>query len=197
MRIGIFGGTFDPPHNGHLALARCSVKELRLNRLYIVPAKISPHKLEGRPTSGRHRINMLQKMVRGKLQKKCWISRLELERAGPSYTMRTLAYFRKQHPRAELYFVMGSDGLKFFPQWKNPDKIIALSWLAVGRRDDAARLPRAIPRGRVHWLKAQMPKVSATAIREAFAAKRSLDRSFLPGSVQDYIDRHHLYANQK
>src|SRR3989338_2781334 len=135
MRIGILGGTFDPIHEGHLALARAAVKELRLDKLVLVPTY--PHPLSDKQsstvTSAEDRLEMVRLAVDG--EPKFAVSELELERKGISYTVDTLNQIRKQYPKPdELFFVTGGDWGKALNQWKDIRTIFSLAHFVVARR---------------------------------------------------------------
>lgn len=188
-RIGLLGGTFDPVHRGHVALARSAVRELKLSRLIFVPAKISPFK-KVRPASPRHRIAMLR--LAGKGVSRSSISRYELHSAAPSYAVRTVRHFRKLQPGADLFWVMGSDSLRAFPKWKNWREILSLCRLAVARRQGSKKFPMRFAKKygeRIVALKSAIPGAASTAVREG-----ALD---VPPAVLRYIRKHGLYAHGK
>ena len=121
MRIGIFGGSFDPIHNGHLTLAKSAVRELKLDRVYFVPAKRSPFKIDAPLSPARHRIKMIQLAIGSNPKFK--ISRAEVLRPHPSYSYQTVRWFKKRFVESEIFFILGDDSLKDFAKWKNYKKI--------------------------------------------------------------------------
>jgi len=127
-RIGIFGGSFDPPHIGHMQAARQAIEALRLDRLLMIPARIAPHK-QGSVAELQHRLAMLRIASEG--LPNTTVSDLELQREGTSYTYETVAAVREEHPDAEIFLLMGSDMLISFQNWKHPEKILAQVTLAV------------------------------------------------------------------
>ena len=131
-RIGIFGGTFDPPHKGHLAIAEQAIKQLGLDSVYFVPAYIPPHKQQHSSTTAQHRMRMLKLAVRGR--KKYRVSALELKRGGISYTIDTLKAFKQRFPHIDFVLILGADNLLQFQSWKSPKTILQLSSLAVYKR---------------------------------------------------------------
>lgn len=128
-RLGVLGGTFDPPHNGHLALARAAQDALALTQLLFVPAADPPHKRGQAKTPAAARLGML----RCALQQEpgfC-LSMLDMDRPGPHFAVDTLRLLREAHPDAAVWFVMGADSLRDLPDWHNPQALIALCRLAV------------------------------------------------------------------
>ena len=193
-RVGIFGGTFDPVHMGHLLMAEEAVERLRLDRLIFLPAGRPAHKRDRSITPVEHRIAMLRLAVRGN---PCFaVSRLEADHEGVTYTVDSLERFAKLE-RAELYFVMGQDSLDEFRTWRDPDRILALARLAVVPRGEMERpsLDAAVRR-RVVFLKPPRIGIAASEIRRRLGRKRTA-RYWLPDSVLAYIKRHGLYGPRR
>lgn len=138
MKIGIYGGTFNPPHLGHLAAAKTAIEVLGLDRLLLIPAAIPPHKVlpEGTPPP-EHRLSMAEKMADALLRPKVvQVSTLELEREGKSYTSDTLEELHRQYPEAELWLLMGTDMFLTLHLWHDPDSILRLAGVcAFGRTE--------------------------------------------------------------
>ena len=132
MRAGFFGGSFDPPHAGHVALARAAVKELKLDRLYVVPAGDPPRKAAKPEAFPRDRLAMAR-LAFGHLPKTV-VSPVELYLPGPSYSVRTLRVFRRRHPSAEWFLVIGGDSWLGFTGWRRWRDILKSVRLAVGLR---------------------------------------------------------------
>lgn len=132
MRIGIFGGSFDPVHNEHIALVKSAVESLSLDRLFVMPAKIPPHKIGKSISSDKARLDMC-KLAFGDIPK-VEISEYELSKDGTSYTYLTVEHFKREYPTAQLYFLVGTDMLRDFPTWKNPLAILENCTLAVCAR---------------------------------------------------------------
>lgn len=195
-RLGIFGGTFDPPHVGHLALAEWAREELRLDRVLFVPAGTPPHKRAAR-TGVAHRLAMTRRAVRG--NKAFAVSTIETRRAGPSYTADTVAALAKAHRGAELWLLMGADMYATFDAWVRPGEIASLAALAVALRP-GAKAPRAslaAKRGRgVRWLTNPALEVSSSAVRERAGRGASL-RYLVPDAVAKYVAMHRLYRKAK
>jgi nicotinate-nucleotide adenylyltransferase len=191
LRIGLFGGTFDPPHLGHLALAECARERLRLDRVLFVPAGTPPHKRGRRLSSAAARVAMTRLAVRG--NPAFHVSLLEVRRRGPSLTLDTLRALRASFPGARLYLLMGADSLGDFRTWHEPDAIAALATLAVARRPGGARAGRRGARApRVVWLDNPGLELSSSGIRARVRAGRSV-RYLVPEAVAAYVARHRLY----
>ncbi len=188
-RIGLFGGSFDPVHRGHIALARAATRELKLDRVVFVPARKSP--LKRKPLSAPvHRRSMLRLALSG--NPRFALSDFELKASGPSYTIRTLRYFRKKYPSIRLFLLMGGDAFLTFQQWKDWKRIAALCAIAVARRRGAAKISERFVRSlnaEVHILRSSIPAVSSTALR-----RRKFSVSSLPPGVGRYIQAHGLYS---
>ena len=190
-RVGIFGGTFDPVHMGHLLMAEEAVERLRLDRLIFLPAGRPAHKRDRSITPVEHRLAMLRLAVRG--NPRFAVSRLEADHDGVTYTVESLERFAKAE-KAELYFVMGQDSLDEFRTWRDPDRILALARLAVVPRGEMERpsLDAAVRR-RVVFLKPPRIGIAASEIRRRLGRKRSV-HYWLPDPVLAYIKRHGLYG---
>lgn len=208
-RIGLFGGTFDPPHFGHLALAEWARTTLGLERVWFVPAGEPPHKRRAKRSPVRHRVAMTRLAVRGNAA--FAVSTLESARPGPSYTADTVRAFAAEHPRARLHLLMGADMFATFDTWREPEEIarrcvlvVALRPGARARRSAGAGVAGApMPRtgrarsGRgVVWLENPGLEVSSTALRERAREGQSL-RYLVPDAVASYAERHRLYGPRR
>ena len=194
-RIGLFGGTFDPPHLGHLVLAEWARARLRLDRVVFVPAGTPPHKRGRRLTDAALRLVLTQLAVRG--NPAFTVSGFEARRAGPSFTVDTLRHFHARQPGARFYLLMGADSLADFPDWHEPAEIARLAKLVVAARTGAAEafghaLLPASARGRVVLLDNPLVAISSSALRARARAGRSL-RYLVPDAVAAYVARHRLY----
>ncbi len=197
MKIGILGGTFDPPHYGHLELAEAAQRQLRLAQIVFMPAPQPPHKLGEDISPLATRVAMLERALRG--NPAFVISLLEAERAGPSYTVDTL---RELHhdlpPRTEIFFLMGMDSLQNFPTWHLPQAIVKLCKLAVLKRPgyfvDLNALEEKIPgvKRAVVFIPAPESAISASAIRARVARGESV-AALVPPAVAEYIAQRQLY----
>lgn len=133
MRIAIYGGSFNPVHNEHKNIVINAIKQFKIDKTFVVPSKIAPHKQDARPLAFEHRFNMLKIAFSG--ENGVEISDFENKQNGVSYTYLTLQYFKNLYPDAELFFLVGTDMLKDFPTWKNPELILELATLLVTKRD--------------------------------------------------------------
>ncbi len=199
MKLGVLGGTFDPPHVGHLRLAEVAIEYLGLDKLLFVPAG-DPWRKEGHPMSpAEDRLEMTRLAVDS--LPRMDVSSLEVDRPGPSYTVDTLADLLARYgENTELYFLLGQDALLDMPNWKEPHRIAALAWLAValrspGRDLELTELEKAIPgiARRIVVLPMSFVDVSATAVREWAGQGVSLD-GLVPPAVDAYIKEHKLYS---
>jgi nicotinate-nucleotide adenylyltransferase len=194
-RIGILGGTFDPIHNGHLALARSAREQLRLDRLIYVPAGVPWRKAGREITPARQRLAMVRLAVADDPSTE--VSTIETERQGPSYTVDTLQTLKQQNPGAELYFIVGEDALADLPNWREPERIIAFATLAVARRSGSAAADqpwRSVSQieTRIVWLDMDPLAVSASDIRRRIAAGEPVD-GMLPAAAEAYARKQGLY----
>jgi len=191
-RVGLFGGTFDPPHLGHLAIAEWARTQLELERVVFIPAGTPPHKRRRELSGARHRVAMTRLAVRG--QPAFTVSTLEVRRGGPSFTVDTLRQVQRRFARAQLYLVLGADSLDDFSNWHAPREILKLATLVVAARPGAGRRAglRGVPRRRLVWLDNPVLALSSSAIRARARAGRSI-RYLVPDAVARYIARHRLY----
>jgi nicotinate-nucleotide adenylyltransferase len=196
--LGILGGTFDPPHLGHLAIARHALRELSLSRVVLMPARMPPHKpLEPQPSPAQ-RLQMCELLVAS--QQRVSACALELERGGPSYTVDTLTEIHASHPRAELTFIVGADIAATLPAWREPRRLLELAELAVAARSGTDRrkvldaiAAVAAPEPRVRFLEAPPIDVSSSLVRERAAAQQPL-QPLVGADVARYIVEHGLYG---
>lgn len=195
MRIGVFGGTFDPVHFGHLLPVEAAAMKFQLRRVFYVPARLSPHKGETRPTDARHRVAMLALALEGRPD---WsIDLEELDREPPSWTIDTLRAVANRHPEDELWLLMGTDILAGFDRWREPEGILSLARIAAFEREPFdgknVRIPE-VPglRDRLSVFDAGSVKISATEVRNALAAGRSIGGK-VPGPVAEYMTKQGLY----
>jgi len=135
--VGILGGTFNPPHLGHLALARHALDALALGRVVLMPAHTSPYKPAAPDPGPEHRVRMCRLLVRD--TPRVSVCALEVERGGRSYTVDTLTAIHASHPHAELTFIVGADTASTLPAWREPARLLALADLAVAARAGTTR----------------------------------------------------------
>ncbi len=198
MRIGVMGGTFDPPHIGHLVAAEEARVRLRLERVLFVPAGIPPHKLDEPVTPVEHRLEMVTRAVASNPY--FTVSRVDVDRPGPSYTVDTLRLLRGEWgDDVELYFIMGIDSLADLPNWHEPQRIIELCRLAVVDRPgyDAhiESLERILPglSRRVEFVPMPQLEISSTDLAERVRQGLPI-RYQVPPAVEAYIYTHRLYV---
>jgi len=191
-RTGVFGGTFDPPHIGHLIAAERAIEQAGLSRLIFVPAAIPPHKKERKRDDGNHRFQMLLRSIRG--NPRIEVSDCELRRGGLSYTVDTLRDFKAGMEETELCFLLGMDMLPEFPSWRSADEILELAELLVLTRPDfpLPTIDRSV-RNRLRICKIPDIGVSSSDIRRRVREGRSI-RYMVRESVEEYIRRHKLYT---
>lgn len=195
-RLGVLGGTFDPPHIGHLILAEEARWRLALDSVLWVPAG-DPWRKEGRRiTPAADRVAMTRLAVEG--DPYFQVSEVEVQREGASYTVETLALLHEDQPEAELFFLLGEDALHDLPNWRDPPGIARLAWLAVAPREwsekETATLERLAPGITNRIVHIEMPgiDISATDLRRRVAAGESI-RYLVPAKVAAYIHDHGLY----
>ena len=198
-RIGIYGGTFNPPHLGHIGAARCAAKALGLDKLLVIPDRIAPHKqLPVGSPSPNQRLEMLRLALREEDGMEA--SDLELKREGVSYTYQTVEQLKEIYPEAKLYLLMGTDMFTSFHQWRNPERIWANATLAVFCRGERGEKKAISPQKQdleepgAPWevvANADMT-ISSSDLRRMLVF-RCAD-SFLPAGVGDYIRRHGFYG---
>ena len=186
MRLGIFGGSFDPPHVGHLLVVADALEKLELDRVVFVPAGIQPLKA-GQPVADpSHRLAMVRLLAGD--DPRFAVDSIEIDREGLSYTVETLAAFAERHPQSERFFLVGTDVLASFRHWREPDRVVRLATLAVMERDgEAAQLPDGAVR-----IATRRVDVSSTEIRERVRRGRTI-RGFVPEAVEAYIVSERLY----
>jgi nicotinate-nucleotide adenylyltransferase len=200
MRLGIFGGSFDPVHYGHLLLAECAREQLALDEVWLIPTAVSPFKVGKEQAPAKARLEMLQLALASGEQLRA--SPIEIDRGGISYTVETLAEVARQQPDTALFLLMGADALRDLPSWREPARICELATPAVVRRGGAAEpefksLAALVSPARLSQICAaqiEMPAIdlSSTDLRARAAAGKSL-RYRMPRAVEKYIETHRLY----
>ena len=203
MRVGIFGGTFDPVHYGHLLLAETCREQCRLDHVLFLPAAIPPHKQQWRLTPADRRVEMLRLAIAG--HEAFLVSELEIRRGGVTYTVDTLTALREQQPQDELFFLMGADSLRDLPTWREAARICELAVPVVVRRRDTPEpnfsvlagllLAERLQEIRRHQVQMPLVDFSSTALRQAVAAGRSI-RYQTPRAVEKYIQTQGLYREE-
>lgn len=196
-KIGLFGGTFDPPHIGHLILASEAVHQLDLSRLLWMLAPDPPHKQEQPVTPLPHRLEMLQRMIAGNPAFE--LSRLEIDRPGPHYTIDTVRLLAKQEPNADIVLLLGGDSLRDLLTWRlYTDLVAEVAKIGVMRRPgepfDLTLLEAKIPglTEKVAFIDASFQHVSSTDLRHRIETDGAY-RYYLSPSVYEYIEANRLY----
>lgn len=208
MRLGIFGGTFDPVHYGHLLLAECCREQLALDELWFLPAAVPPHKQDADLSPPTARVEMLELATSGHAAFR--ICTYEVDRGGVNYTVDTLAHLKTEDPARELFFLMGADSLRDLPQWREPARLCelatpvvvhraggntgspgeSLDWTGLGQLVGDARLAEILRH------QVAMPRIdlSASDLRQRVAAGQSI-RYRTPRAVEMYIHTAGLYRS--
>ena len=192
MRLAVFGGSFDPPHVGHLLAAEDAFEHLALDRIVFVPTATQPLKVGKAVAPAEHRVAMVRLLVDG--DRRYEVSTVEVERAGLSFTVDTLTHFAAVHPAAERFLLVGADVLATFGQWREPERVLQLARPVVLERDGdgAAKLPASVPASAIVRLPTRRVDVSSTEIRERVRTGKPI-RGFVTDAVAAYIARVGLY----
>src|SRR5512142_241728 len=200
-RIGLFGGTFDPPHLGHLILASEARSQLGLTRLLWTVTPDPPHKQGQSITPLEHRLAMVRLAIEDNPFFE--LSNVELDRPGPQYTVDTVKLVAEQNPRAEIVPVIGGDSLQDLPTWHHPKELVyAAHWVGVMRRPgeevNLEELERELPgiKSKVHYVDAPLLEIASREIRNRVAAGKPF-RYYLSPPVYEYIEEHHLYQQSE
>lgn len=187
MRIGVFGGSFDPVHRAHLAVAEQAARELALDEIRFLPARLQPLKTDGPQAGADHRAAMLQAAIAGKPG---WTVDLrEIHRPGPSYTVDTLRELKVERPRDQLFLLVGADSARDLPRWREADAVQRLATVVVVPRPGVSVAPLPPP---ALTLNLDPIDLSATAVRSALVKGQKIDH-LVPAAVADYIAAHRLY----
>lgn len=194
-RIGVFGGSFDPVHCGHLIVAQDVLVSLSLERVIFVPAFLPPHKTGIALSPPEHRLAMIERAV-GK-DSRFASSGLEIERGGVSYTVDTMRQLAERlGPDTELFFIVGSDNIADFESWKEPEVLLALSRIVtIARPGFQVRELPAVLRGRALHVEVTAVDISSSGIRERVKKGMPI-RYLVPLDVERYIVQHGLYLER-
>jgi nicotinate-nucleotide adenylyltransferase len=209
VRLGIFGGSFDPPHVGHLLVAQDAIAALALDRLMVVPTATQPLKLRHR-TDAVHRLAMVQHCFEG--VRNAAVDPIEVHRGGLSFMVDTVDYFRAQHPAAVIHLLIGEDVVATLPQWRNPERLLQMVELVILTRGQSPvtapipSLPLSEGQGRsetllpgivsARRLATRRVDVSSTEIRERVRNGDSI-KGFVPDAVAHYIASTALYSGER
>ena len=191
MRLGIFGGTFDPPHVGHLLVAVDAVEHLSLDRLVFIPAAIQPLKAARAIASAAQRLEMVRRLIGD--DTRFAVDAIEAEREGVSFSVDTVAAYADRYPAAERFFLVGADVVESFGSWREPERIAQLATIVVVRRgDEIASTKSGTSAVAFRQLRTRRVDVSSTEIRARVGAGKSI-HGFVPPAVADYIESAGLY----
>ena len=187
MRIGIYGGTFDPVHHGHLILARQALEEFKLDRLVFVPAAESPFKIHNHTAPAGDWLAMLRLATAD--EDRFTVDPLEIERGGVSYSVDTVKMFRSRDPGAELFFLVGEDNADRLTEWHRFQELRKLvSFVVLSRSEDFESPEYPVVQRRI--------EISSTEIRNRVANRESITY-LVPESVKHYIEQHQLYQGER
>ncbi len=196
-RVGLLGGTFNPPHLGHLVCAQEALDQLELDRVLLVPVHAPPHKEVADDPGPEVRLELCRLAVAG--DDRLGVSAIEVERPGPSFTVATLREIHEHDPGDELTFIVGGDVAQGLPEWREPAEVLRLARLAVAERSGARRedvLARVglVPGGRERVDFIDMPRMdlSSSLVRRRVASGRPI-RYLVPDAVAAYIAEHGVY----
>jgi nicotinate-nucleotide adenylyltransferase len=200
MRIGIFGGSFDPIHLGHLILAEQCREQASLDQVWFVPNSQSPLKPDGTTATDRQRCEMIEFAIAG--HEAFYLSKLELERGGTSYTVDTLTEIAAKQPDDELFFLMGGDSLDSFGKWHQPEEILKLAAPLIVNRPgsdpiDLSKLSAYVDADRLAsfeslQLESPLIEISSSDLRTRLANKQTV-RYQIPRAVEKFIETQKLY----
>ncbi len=189
MKIGILGGAFNPPHIGHLVLAKEILEKVKLDKIFFIPTNISPHK-ESEGVGANERLKMVQLAIAG--NKYLEALDLEIKRGGISYTIDTLNELKKKYPDDEFYLIIGSDLANNFSSWKDYKDIGKLAKIVVAKRDDYPL------KSKDDFIVVNITQIdsSSSQIRELIKQKKPIDK-LVPAKVLEHIKKHNLFINRR
>ena len=189
MRLGLFGGSFDPVHHGHLLVAQAAREELSLDRLFFIPAAQSPFKPEAKPSPANERLRLLRLALAG--QEWCEVDLQEIERGGVSYTIETVRNYARRFPAAEIFYLVGADHVPQLPKWREADELARLAHFVAIPRPGDPEVPFPAPfRGQT--LRGFPFGVSSSQIRARVKAGLQIEH-LTPAPVAEAIRNYRLY----
>jgi len=195
-RVGILGGTFNPPHIAHLVCAQEAYLQLDLDEVMLIPARIPPHKPVDDEPGAEHRLELCRAAIEG--DDRFTVSDLEITRDGPSYTVDTLRTLTRKAPDSELFMIVGGDVAAGLPSWHEPEQVLSLATLAVAKRRGTARARvdqalQSLPGGeRAVFFRMPRIAISSTLVRRRVSHGEPV-KYFVPDAVAKYIERNRLY----
>lgn len=188
QRIGILGGTFNPPHLGHLLMAEQVGKQLELDEVWFMPTAKPPHAPGKQTIASSHRLEMVKLAIQDNPLFK--LQAYEVYKGGTNYTVDTMQHFVSEFPEADFYFILGGDSVKDLPSWKRVEELSQLVQFVGIRRQGVENLAPMFP---VIWVDSPLIELSSTEIRLRVYLEQSI-RYQVPPAVEEYIRRHQLYA---
>jgi len=194
-RLGIFGGSFDPPHLAHLRVARTACDHLKLNRLLWIPAGVPPHKMDLTISDKAQRVQMTELMV--KEDPRFELDLRETKVDSPSYSVATIQSLRDEFPEAHLFMIVGEDQLRDFAKWKQPEKIVELADLVCYKRTGSSEerpIASVSEAASLTWLPGEPVNLSSTEIRDAVRKGASI-QDLVPDTIGEYIKSSGLYLS--
>ena len=197
-KIGILGGSFDPIHNGHLAIAESAYRDFNLDEIWLIPAGHSPNKDENKMTSATARAEKTALAAQNLPHFKLWT--YEIDKEGTSYTYLTLSDFKEQYPNTDFYFIMGADSLDYFDAWRHPEIICQKAIILVAVRDDMdlndinekIEHIKTQFHAEIYPLSCDKIDISSSEIRANLQNGKDIC-DMVPQAVADYITKHNLY----
>jgi nicotinate-nucleotide adenylyltransferase len=199
MKVGIFGGTFDPPHVGHLILAQEALAQLNLDQVLWVVTPFPPHKKTQKISPIQDRITMVLLAITGNTNFR--LSRVDIDRLPPHFAVDTVALLREKSPKYEFYYLMGEDSLNDLPTWHEPGKFVSIChgigiMMRCGELLDTSKLEAILPgiNNKLHFMETPLIEISGTDIRKRVETGKQF-RYFLPDKIYHYILNHKLYQS--
>lgn len=186
-KIGILGGTFDPPHHGHLLIANEVLSALDLDEIWFMPNQEPPHKQKSKSITNEDRLEMLKLAIEGNQQFR--IQTIELERKGPSFTVDTMKIIRANYNKYQFFFIIGADMIEYLPKWYKIDELVQLVQFVGVERPEYSH-DTIFP---IIYVDVPAMEVSSSIIRERLKKGKPV-RYLLPDSVIQYIEENHLYG---